>query len=252
MLPGSARLPADVLARLVRQERIGELPVVLSPTAVWQPRDEVDAARANAYAEAARLGWLDRRGRLDAEVAGSLTVLCRANVEYYGWIAAATHLGVLAAATGREAVLAVREGDEILVRPSKAKNLPEDVVTRLPEAPPGSGTPVSVPVDELRAAVRKPDPGAVNVRPVPRAALRKALDVIALPTSGSGELWVAARDSLGRRRQIACPLRYADTERGRFLTVATVSESGEQWVTLAPAARAEIARRLRQLRESLR
>jgi hypothetical protein len=37
VLPDTARLPVDALVRLVRQERIGELPEVLAPAAVWRP-----------------------------------------------------------------------------------------------------------------------------------------------------------------------------------------------------------------------
>nr|WP_198151770.1 ESX secretion-associated protein EspG [Kibdelosporangium sp. MJ126-NF4]CEL18895.1 hypothetical protein [Kibdelosporangium sp. MJ126-NF4]CTQ95301.1 hypothetical protein [Kibdelosporangium sp. MJ126-NF4] len=252
MLPDTARLPLDALVRLVRGERIGELPEVLSPTAVWQPREAAEASQTSAYDEAERLGWLDRSGRLDVDVVESLAVLCRANVEYYGWIAARSRVGVLAAATGREAVLAVRDGGEILLRQAKSKKLPEILVAQIPQSPPGTGPPVSVPVDELRAAAAKPRPGTVSARQVPRTDLRKVMQVIAQPTSGSGELWVAARDSIGRRRVVASPLRYADTTWGRFLNVATVSDGGELWWTLAPAGPAELARRLRELRQSLR
>ncbi|ONI77260.1 hypothetical protein ALI144C_34930 [Actinosynnema sp. ALI-1.44] len=252
MLPDSARLSLDALVRLVRRERIGELPDVLSPTAVWLPREEAEANQTSADAEAERLGWLDRGGRLDADVVQSLTALCRANVEYYGWIAARSRLGVLAAATGREAILAVRDGDEIVLLQSKPKKLPEALVSQIPEVPPGTGSPVSVPVDELRAAAANPPPGAVSAKSVPRTDLRRVMRIIAQRTSGSGELWVAARDRLGRRRVIASPLRYADTEWGRFLNVAEVSDGGELWWTLAPASPAELVRRLRVLRQSLR
>ena len=60
-----------------------------------------------------RLGLLDNRGRLDVEVAASLAVLCRAGAEFYGWINEGDKTkGVLAAAIGREAVLAIRDGDD--------------------------------------------------------------------------------------------------------------------------------------------
>ncbi|WP_415830372.1 ESX secretion-associated protein EspG [Kibdelosporangium persicum] len=132
---------------------------------------------------------------MDVDVVESLSVVCRAGVEYYGWIAShgTGRLGVLAAATGREAILAVRDRDEVWLRRAQPKKLAEALVAQLPEVHPGAGTPVSVPVDELRAAAawQEQKPGAVSVQPVPRADLRQVLRVIALPTSGSGELWVA-------------------------------------------------------------
>jgi hypothetical protein len=103
----------------------------------------VDAARAHAYDEAARLGWVDRRGRLDVEVVESLSVVCRAGVEFSGWLAspAAGTVGVLAAATGREGILAVRDGDEVWLRRAQPKKLAEALVAQLPEMHAGSGTP---------------------------------------------------------------------------------------------------------------
>ncbi|CAM4001089.1 hypothetical protein KIPE111705_35625 [Kibdelosporangium persicum] len=188
-------------------------------------------------------------------MAASLSVVCRAAVECSGWIAAdgVGKLGVLAAATGREAILAVRNGNEVRLRRAQPRKLAEALVAQIPELHPGSGTPVSVPVEELRAAVawQEPKPGAVSVRPVPRADLRQVLKIIALPTSGSGELWVAVRDDLGRRREIPHPLRYADTEWGRFLNHASATDSGELWMTVAPAPPTELVARLRKLEHSL-
>lgn len=235
------RLPVNTLARLLRHERIGELPEVLAPAAVWQPRDEAETAQASAYEEAQRLGWLDRRRKLDIDVTMSLKVLCRANIEYYGWIG---QRGILAAATGREAILAIKDSDEISLRQAKARKLPEALVGQLPEVDPGSGTPVSVRLTDLRAAAQQRKPGTTSIREV--------LKVMAQPSSGGGELWVAVRDSIGRRTEIAHPLRYVDTDWGRFLNLATVSSGGELWLTVAPATPSELVTRLRNLERSVR
>lgn len=255
VLPDSVRLPVDALARLVSEEGIGQLPDVIAPAAVWRPQDEVDAGKARAYDEAARCGWLDRRGRLDVEVLASLSVLCRAAVEFSGWIASQENgtIGVLAGASGREGILAVRDGGDVRLRRAQPKKLAEAVVAQLPELPAGAGIPVSVPVEDLRAAVawQQQRPGAVSVHPVPRAELRQVLRVAELPATGSGELWVAMRDKVGRRRQVSHPLRYADTEWGRFLNLVKVADSGEQWFVVAPAPRGEIVARLQSLYQEL-
>ncbi len=241
MLPRPVRLPVDALATLLRHARIGELPEVLAPVAVWRHHDEAQAAQASAYEEAKRLGWLDSRGQLDVDVAAALSVLCRANVEYYGWVA--RQRSILAAATGRKAILAIRDGAEISLRKTKASKLAEALVEQLPDMHPGSGTPVSVSVDELRAATKKQKPA--------RPDLRQVLQVMAQPSTGSGELWVAVRDSLGRRTEITHPLRYADTAWGRFLNLATVSSGGDLWLTVAPASPSDLVTRLRSLERAL-
>ncbi|CAM3880432.1 ESX secretion-associated protein EspG [Kibdelosporangium persicum] len=251
MLPGPARLSLDALARLVRAEQIGELPDVLAPPAVWQPSADEDAAEDRAKAEIARLGWRDRRGRLEPEVAASLAVLCRATAEFSGWIGGGT--GVLAAASGRVAVLAVATGQQVTLKRAPRKRLPEALVAQLPDVPPGQGTAVSVPLEEMRQAAkwRGQEEGVVTARPLPRGDLRQALHVSELPVLDSGELWVAVRDGLGRRRRIPYPLCYADTESGRYFTVATVSDNGDVWVLVAPAAPAALVAKLRELHQSL-
>ncbi|MFL6143203.1 MAG: ESX secretion-associated protein EspG [Labedaea sp.] len=88
----------DALTRLLSAERIGGLHRVLSPAAVWRPPDEAEAVTEAARDEIARLGWHDRRQRLDAEVAAALAVLCRGQSEFYGWIShGESTIGVLVA-----------------------------------------------------------------------------------------------------------------------------------------------------------
>ena len=245
MLPGSARLPVDALARLVRDEHIGELPDVLAPAAVWRPAADEEAAGVRAHDEAARLGWLDRRGRLDGDVTVALSVVCQSRVEFRGWINSRDtgSVGVLVAATGREAILAVAKQGQILLRRAQSRKLPETLAAQLPDVRVGNGSAISVPLDEVRNA------SEATTGPVPRADLRKVLDIASLESTGSGELWVAVRDNLGRRRQVAYPLRYADTTSGRYLV--TMSESGEIWLLVAPASRNDVALRLRNLHQEI-
>jgi hypothetical protein len=247
MLPGTARLSVDALAHLVRVERIGELPDVLAPPPVWQP----DAEESRAVDEIARLGWRDRRGRLEPDVASSLAVMCRAAIEFTGWIGGST--GVLAAATGRESILAVKQDDHVTLKRVPRKRLPETLVRQLPDVPAAQGSALSLPLDEIREAAkwRVEEAGAVTARPLPRGDLRQVLHITELPVLDSGELWVAVRDSLGRSRRIPYPLRYADTESGRYLNVATVSGNGEVWLLVAPATPAMLAAKLRELHQSL-
>jgi hypothetical protein len=63
-------------------------------------------------------------------------------------------------------------------------------------------------------------------------------------------LRVAVRDHLGRRQVAAQALHYVDTAQGRYLTLSEVA-SGEQYVLVIPATRADLAARLREQRRRL-
>src|SRR5881394_730429 len=92
-------LSAEALVRLVDMENLGELHVTLKPLAVWRPQKDREVFDKAIRDELAQMGLVDRRGRLDVEVASSLAVLCRPRTEFYGWIHREGHtMGVLAAA----------------------------------------------------------------------------------------------------------------------------------------------------------
>lgn len=188
-LSAPVRLPARLLAALVDREGLGELHPTLATAPTWRDtHDPVNDEQLTA------LGWRDRDGSLDREVASSLAVLCRPDVAYYGWL---THRGtttaVLAAAIAREGVLAVRRADgTIRLRGVCARRLAQRLVGQLPGARPGVGVPLVVPLSELHAAGRD----VLRVR-----------RLLGLPVTGSGELYA------GRRAE---PLCYVDTVAGRY------------------------------------
>src|SRR4051812_45642127 len=110
VLPAPARLSLQALSWLFEVEQLGNPHLVLAPTAVWHPPAELDELHVQARAEVAALGWYDWRQRLDIEVAVALPLLGRAESECFGWITHGTAMiGVLAAAAGRHALLAVRD-----------------------------------------------------------------------------------------------------------------------------------------------
>ena len=117
VLPGPARLSVQALTWLLDTEQIGEPHLVLAPTAVWHPPADWDELHAQARAEITALGWYDRRGRLEIEVAVALAIVCRAEVEFFGWITRDTStIGVLAAGIGRHGLLAVRDGESVWLK----------------------------------------------------------------------------------------------------------------------------------------
>jgi hypothetical protein len=253
VLPKSLTVPAEALAQMVALENLGELHVTLRPAAVWRPKQVQHEVETRTRAEFARMGLFDRRGRLEVELVASLTVLCRAGAEFYGWINDGDKtVGVLAAAIGREAILAVRDGQSVSLSQIRPEMLPEALVGQTKEVPPGRGEAFSLLQSEALASVggRQRTEAGVGTRPA-SAEVRLAQKIAELPTTGGGQLYVAVRDSMGRRRATEQPLRYADTERGRWLNHMTPAGNGENRVLIAPAGRRDLVVRLQEMHRAL-
>ncbi len=245
VLPAPAHLPAAQLAWLLADADLGEPHKTIAPEARWLPPAGHDAMRRQAQEVLTALGWRDRFGRLEREVAASLAVLCRPQVEYYGWIVHdGRTVGVLAGRIGREAVLAVHQPDAtVWLSQVNSTRLAERLVAQTPDVPAGRGAPFTVSAAEVRATRRdgrQRTAAGVGVR---RAApeVRQARRLAGLPATGHGELSVARRDGWGRRRRAGQPLRYTDTSDGRFAVLFT---GGPDRVRVEPAGRADLVRHL--------
>lgn len=253
VLPKSLTLPAEALVRMVALENLGELHVTLRPPAVWRPKQTQHEVETRTRAEFARMGLFDRRGRLDVELVASLAVLCRAGAEFYGWINDGEKtVGVVAAAIGREAILAVRDGQSVSIRQIRPEMLPEALVGQAKEVPPGRGDAFSLLQSEALASVggRQQTEAGVGTRPA-STEVRLAQKIAELPTTGGGQLSVAVRDSVGRRKVSEQPLRYADTERGRWLNHTTSAGNGDNRVLIAPASPRDLVARLQEMHRTL-
>jgi hypothetical protein len=253
MLEKPLKLHVELLVRLVRLENLGELHTTLKPAAVWRRKEDQDRLEVEARNEFMRLGLLDNRGRLDVEVAAALAVLTRAGAEFYGWINEGDKTkGVLAGAIGREALLAVRDGQMVNITQIRPETLPQALVNRTPDVRPARGEAVNVLRSEMLASTggRQRTAAGVGLRPAP-PEVRIVQQVMAQPTVGGGELYVAVRDRMGRRKASSEPLRYADTETGRWLNYTTPVADGEQRILVAPAARADLVGRLQEMHRNL-
>ena len=242
VVPGRARPARDVRHRrghrTAGDRRVGkpvlEKPLTLHVEALGPPGADGEPRRPARHAETAgrvaaqvrpepieiearkefmRLGLLDNRGRVDVEVAASLAVLCRAGAEFYGWINEGDKTkGVLAGAIGREAMLAVRDGDMVTVTQIRPETLPMALVSQTPDVAPSRGEAVNVLRSDMLASAggRQRTAAGVGMRPAP-PEVRIVQQIMAQPTTGGGELYVAVRDRVGRRKSVPDPLRYADT-----------------------------------------
>jgi hypothetical protein len=234
-------------------ENLGDLHITLKPQPVWRRRADEERVETEARKEFQRLGLLDRRGRVEVEVAASLAVLCRAGAEFYGWINEGDDTkGVLAGAIGREAVLAVREGALVTVTQIRPETLPNALVGQTPDVGVPRGEAVSILRSDMLATVggRQRTAAGVGMRPAP-PEVRIVQQIMAQPTTGAGELYVAVRDRMGRRVPVRAPLRYADTPNGRWLNYMTPTPDGDDRVLVAPAGRADLIGRLQEMHRNL-
>ena len=246
-------LPAETLARLVVLEQIGELHVTLKPMAVWRRRRDQEELDRSIRAELAAGGAFDERGRVEAELAASLAVLTRPAIECYGWIDRGDRtVGVLAGAIGREAVLAVRDGETVQLSQIRPESLAEALVGQTADVRPGKGDAVAFLQSEALASVggRRETAAGVGTMPASRE-IRLAQRIAELPTTGGGELSVAVRDGLGRRRISEQALRYADTANGRWLNLMTPLPDGDNRILVAPASGRDLVARLGEMRQAL-
>jgi EspG family len=253
MLPAAVSVDVEVLSWAVSTEDIGVLHPVVAPTAVWRPRAALAEVDGVARAECGRLGWLDRRGRLDVEVVAALAVVCRPAVEFYGWVNDGERtVGVLSAAIGKNAVLVVRDADVVRLSHVRAEELPEMLVGQLPEVPAGRVRPVRIELAELAATTRdgrRRSESGVGTYPASESA-RLVRQLADLPVLGTGELHVAVRDALGRRRTVPEPVRYQDTPQGRFGYMVS-GAGGEESMFLAGVSRPDLVARLREAHRTL-
>lgn len=253
MLEKPLKLHVEALSRLVRMENLGDLHITIKPQAMWRPKADQERLEVEARKEFMQLGLLDNRGRVDVEVAASLAVLCRAGAEFYGWVNVGDKTkAVLSAAIGREALLAVRDGVMVTITQVRPETLPQALVNQTPDVAPSRGEAVNVLRSDMLATVggRQRTAAGVGMRPAP-PEVRIIQQIMSQPMTGGGELFVAVRDRMGRRKSVDDPLRYADTENGRWLNYTTNTSDGEQRILVAPASRADLAARLQDMHRLL-
>ncbi|MBO0839901.1 MAG: ESX secretion-associated protein EspG [Sciscionella sp.] len=257
MLPKSFSVPVDVLDRIVRMEKLGELNIALAPTPMYYPEQLNNARNREAMAHFDKLGFVGRRG-LDDEVAAALSALCRAHTEYFGWHFGGGddgRVGVFAGSLGRDAVLAIRTKSTIELRPISPDQLAESLAQALPYARPGRGQTVSIRKTDLDASNGEHSvSGGLALREMSgkqAAQLNVIRQLRQLPSTACGELHAGIRDRVGRHAETEFPLRYIDTTNGRWLSAYTTS-SGEPWLIFTPGSPQELSARLHELRGTLR
>ena len=215
----------DLLVAALQREGVEKPHTILATTAHWL---DDDARRR-----------IDER--LTADVQAASKILARPTAECYGWVSTPeTSQAILAAARGSEAVLATRTGSTVRLEPIDPDGLIDAVVAQLPNTPPADGRSLNIPATDL-----EPPQGVLDERPSTDVRMLRTL--MARPRTASGQLHVATRDRLNRRRRTPNPLSYLDVREGRWMTRATA----DGWVHATPATARLIATTLGRMRRQL-
>jgi hypothetical protein len=261
-------LSLDTLATVWRRENLGDLHNVLVDVAYWRDDDGEKEALRLASGELAAKGLLAGRD-LAPDFRNTLLLVARPAVEFYGWIAtrdseSEAKLGVLLAAVDQDAVLVIRDGDQVSLQNARAEGLAETLVGQLPQVEPARGRSINLPEHELRTLLGSrvgTAPGAAKPLPADaydvfgRASMaedaQELFTAMDLPRTGGGELYVATRDRNGERHRCASPLVYVDTQSGRWMTQVSGNQPGDRWVVSTPASRQLLISRLHEMRNAL-
>jgi hypothetical protein len=262
-------LTLDTLAMVWQRENLGELHNTLVDVPAWRDEAAEREALGGATGELAQRGLLVGRD-LHADLRDTLNLLARPSMEYYGWIAytdeerGSVSIAVLVAAIGTDAVLVVRDGQQVHIGPTRSEGMGETLIGYLPSVPAARGRSVNLPETEVRALLAdrmhdapgtgKPMPAdafKIFARPSMAEDARDLMTAMDQPRTGGGELYVAARGRSGERRRCENPVVYVDTQQGRWMTQLSSGRPGERWIVSAPASRQLLLSKLNEMRNNI-
>ncbi|WP_033289951.1 ESX secretion-associated protein EspG [Amycolatopsis jejuensis] len=243
------RKPVEVSLRtfevLLERLNLGDIHPTLVRGALWYSPDERRQLAADTDRELSERGLL-RGGRLDDGFVETLNLLQRPGVEYYSWVKSGQgERTVRAAASGRDAATVVNMQQMLYISPCSADSLVREFVTMLPEAPPARIPSLNCSDTDLNMIKSGDVPSRTS--PSIRDA-KQVLQWLDAPHTYFGRLYVAVRDSRGKRLRNENPPGWADVEQGRILF--GVDKSG--WVSLAGAGPQDLMNKVQQVEKELR
>ncbi|TVT03424.1 ESX secretion-associated protein EspG [Amycolatopsis bartoniae] len=195
---------------------------------------------------------LARGDRASAELVDRLNLLAQPKVSIDVWVWTAREIKGLAVSTGRQALLAVVERDEVWLIPARDTSLPESAVSVAGELPAGVGRSVSVPHHVLRAADAdaKGEPKALVTALADRGVeLSEAQELAGMMVglTARGQFGVERLGRDGAMHRAGRVIGFSDTDAGRYLVQLGAGGDGRDWVTVTPADNQLLATRLWEL-----
>jgi EspG family len=243
----------DVVKAFWRWENQDAVHVTLVSTLEYLDDEGRQEADRRALGELSALG-LAANGHVRPELRATIQALTRPDVEFYGWVGTPQQMvGMLVAARGGVAVLAVAHGQGVTLCPVRPDGLAEALIDHLPVMPPAQGRSINVLESDLTGSGRhSQEDGFAGFAAVGESAdVRMMKALMAQPPLGGGQLHVAARGRDGRRHTCPAPITYVDVPEGRWLTQVTTNGSGQNWVIATPATSQLLVAKLYEMYRAL-
>lgn len=210
---------------------------------------------ADAWESLAGKGFA-RGSRISGEIADLLNLLAHPHVSIDAWVWAEREISGLAVSTGRHALLAVVDRDEVWLIPARDASLPESAVSVAGELHPGIGHSVSLPHDVLVAAdaeARGDAKALVTALEDRRVPLSEAQELAGMLVGSvaRGQFGAERITRDGQTRRAGRVVAFLDTDAGRYLFQLSQDSDGRDWATVAPADNRLLAQRLWELLDEL-
>lgn len=245
-------LEFDVLWERERLPRRHEAIAVPSPGKTHSERARLVT---KALAELAARG-LTVHDRAAGALLDRLELLARPQVSIDSWVWSDREIRALTAASGDQAVLAVVEGDEVWLIPSRDTAIAESAVSICGEAPAGPGLSVSVPTDVLVAADGEAggDSRELSAALIRRGVPNNDAKTLGLMVDGMdlrGQFCVNRVRRDGRLARAERVVAFHDTAQGRYAHLAKPNNDGRTWSTVTPADNRRLAMLVRELADEV-
>lgn len=217
----------------------------------------------NQRAELVKQAWLTMaehglaaNGRPEPELVDQLALLAHPERSVDVWVWTDREVRGLAVHRGRDALLAVVDGDQVWLIPAQDGAFVEAAVSVAGTCPAGAGRSTSVPLDVLRAADADAggDPQSLVVPLADRAVPLGTAQILARMFTG-----IRVRGQFGAQRTLAGHVvrradrvvAFHDTDRGRHLFLTRPSADGRVWATVTPADNRALAAAIWDLLDEL-
>jgi EspG family len=206
--------------------------------------------------ESLRTRGLARGSRASDDLVDHLNLLAHPKVSIDIWVWTDREIKGLAVSTGRQALLAVVDRDEVWLIHARDTSLPESAVSVAGELAAGVGQSVSVPHEALRAADAdaKGDPKALVTALEDRGVeLWQAQEMAGMLVgmTARGQFGVERLGRDGTMHRAGRVIAFHDTDAGRYLVQVGRNSDGRDWATVAPADNHLLARRIWELLEEV-
>ncbi|WP_329068977.1 ESX secretion-associated protein EspG [Amycolatopsis sp. NBC_01480] len=224
------RMPRPVFLALWHAEALGEVPVVVEQTPMY-----LSADGAAERAKRTRDLLTELGAPAAAALRATLELLASARREVYAWTDFGTHQddngAILVAASGRDAVRLITDGEAVQLDPVSPQELADCLVLAMPACPAAQVRPLHVPKDYY-------DGESVDPLAEEGGAADELRFLMRAPRDAVHELHAAIRDNHGDRTH-STPLSAIDlTGRGRILSFLNINPDGSERISVYPGTRA--------------